>query len=76
YFSCYNVEMKSAFLTPTEDKLFAELDTVAGRFTDIEEDLIKYSGAYFSEPELKSKVMDVKKKLQENGDWQSDTVAL
>ncbi|MBS1986527.1 hypothetical protein JST99_01165 [Candidatus Dependentiae bacterium] len=53
--------MKSAFLTPTEDKLFAELDTVAGRFTDIEEDLIKYSGAYFSEPELKSKVMDVKK---------------
>ena len=70
YFSCYNVEMDSDFLTPTEDKLFSELSAIAGRFTDIQEDLIKYPGTYFSEKELKPKVIEVKAILQENGDWQ------
>lgn len=43
---------------------------IAGRFTDIQEDLIQYPKVYFSEQELRPKIIEVKEKLQANGDWQ------
>lgn len=64
YHDCYDLEVNLDSLTDTEDKAFSELSTIAGRFSNIEEDLKMYPGTYFTEKELKQKVTETKKLLQ------------
>ncbi len=64
YYYCYDLEFDYETLTEFEAKCFSELSTVAGRFTNIEEDLKKYPGAYFTEDELKQKIIETKDELK------------
>jgi hypothetical protein len=65
YYYCYDLELDSNTLTELEANVFSELGTVSGRFTNIEEDLKKYPGTYFSEEQLKLKIIEAKEKLTE-----------
>ena len=63
YYKSYDLEVDSSSFTPMEDQVFSELGVVAGRFTDIQEDLKKYHGTYFNEKQLRRRVIETKKKL-------------
>ena len=69
YYYCYDLKLDYETLTELEVKSFSELSTVAGRFTNIEEDLKKYPGAFFTEDELKQKIIETKDKV--NGERNS-----
>lgn len=64
YHNCYDVEIDLNTLTPLEARVFAELSNIAGRFTDIQEDLQKYPGTYFTEEVLKQKIIKTKEILK------------
>jgi len=42
YYYSYSLEIKSDDLTDIEQSAFSELDKISSRYTDVEEDLIKY----------------------------------
>ena len=60
YYYCFSLELDYRQLTPLEERAFADLSKITGRFTHFEEDLINYPGVYYSETELKAKVKEVK----------------
>ena len=62
YYKYYDLA-ENLDLTPLESQLFAELSIIANRFTNIEEDLLKYPGTYFTEDQLRQKIIAVKKAL-------------
>lgn len=64
YYYCYDLEVDSNSFTNLEKKAFSELSTVVNRFNNIEEDLIKYPGTYFTEEQLKKKIIETKKLLE------------
>lgn len=64
YYYCFDLELDRNTLTELESQAFSELATVSGRFTNIEEDLNKYPGTYFTEEQLKAKIMDTKNTLK------------
>ena len=64
YSECYNLRLDSSLLTDKERKLFDELNIIASRFSDVEDDLKMYPGTYFSEQELQRKVIEVKRSLE------------
>ena len=66
FYECYDLKLDSKTLTNIEGKAFAALSLIAGRFSNIEEDLRKYPGTYFTEDELKQKVLETKELLNEN----------
>lgn len=59
----YDLEVNLSSLTRQESNAFSELSDVAGRFSNIEEDIKQYPGTYFTEKELKAKVIETKKLL-------------
>lgn len=61
YYYCYDLELDSNTLTALEDKEFSELSTIAGRFSNFEEDI--QAGFHYSEDELMTKVKEVKQML-------------
>lgn len=63
FHECYGLELGLDALTPLEEEIFYELSVVANRFSPFEEDLIKYPGTYFTEAELRQKIIDTKNKL-------------
>jgi len=60
----YDIELDYDQLTTLEHKLFLELGTIAGRFSEFEEDHKKYPGTYFTEKQLKDKIIETKEKLR------------
>jgi len=65
FYYCYDLELDSDILTELEAEVFSELAIVSGRFSKFEEDLKKYPGTYFTEEQLKLKILDSKCKLKE-----------
>ena len=64
YHVCYGLEIDLDTLTESETNAFNGLSIVAGRFSKFEEDHRNYPGTYFTEEELKKKVLETKEKLQ------------
>lgn len=67
YYWTYDLELERETLTELEVKFFSELGIVSGRFTNIEEDIKQYPGTYFTEEQLKQKIIETKEKLKGNG---------
>ncbi len=61
----YCTQIDYSILTENEHKYFGELSTVAGRFSDNEEDKIKYPKAYFYKEDLLKQVNLTVEKLKE-----------
>lgn len=65
YYYSYSLDIKSDDLTDIEKSAFSELDKISSRYTDVQEDLVKYPDTYYNEEELKHKIIQTKEKLQE-----------
>jgi len=65
YDRVYNIELDKDTLSHKEHDAFRNLSPIVGRFSPFEEDLMKYPGAYFTETELRAKVIETKKILAE-----------
>jgi hypothetical protein len=65
FYYCYDLELDSELLTKLEEQVFSELGTVTGRFSEFEEDIRQYPGTYFTEKQLKQKVLEALEKLKE-----------
>lgn len=57
YYYCYDLEIDRQSLTNIEKKVFSSLSSVANRFSDDKEDLERYPGTYFTEEQLKKKII-------------------
>lgn len=64
FYYSYDLEIKRSSLSQLESKIFSNLSIVAGRFSEFEEDHINYPGTYFTEEELKNKVIETREALQ------------
>ena len=64
YHICYGLNVDLDTLTESEANAFNKLAIVAGRFSKFEEDLKNYPGTYFTEEELKNKVIETREALQ------------
>ena len=60
----YDIEINYKKLTKLEYEAFSQLAKVASRFTDIEEDLIKYPGVYHTKEELTNAIIEIQEKLK------------
>lgn len=63
FYCSYDLELDHNTLNQEERKAFLELSTVAGRFSESEEDIKKYPGVYYTKAELKNKIIETKKQL-------------
>jgi len=63
YYMCFGRELNSDNLTSTEYKAFFDLSNITNYFSDDENDLKNYPGIYFSEDQLKRKVIETKELL-------------
>ena len=64
YYYSYSLEIYNEMLSDVEQKAFSELSLVSGRFSDLEEDIKRYPGTYFTEEDLRKKVQETREKLQ------------
>jgi hypothetical protein len=69
YHDCYDVWLDLDHLSEQEDELFSELSIIASRFSPYDEDHIAQPGFFSTEAVLKKKIVEIKKKLQD--DWPS-----
>jgi hypothetical protein len=65
YHVCYDVELDLNSITTLEKQLFSELSIIAGRFSPYDQDHKNFPNVFYTENELKQKIIDVKKKLCE-----------
>lgn len=66
FYYSYDLEINSKSLTELEHKAFSDLSTVAGRFSEFEEDHKNCPKAFFTEEELRQKVIETKNTLKMN----------
>jgi hypothetical protein len=64
YYYCYDIELDDKDLTELESMLFAQLSSITGRFTNKEKDLLNYPNVYYTEKELKQRVIETIQRLQ------------
>jgi hypothetical protein len=64
FYYSYDLEIDCDVLTGIEKIAFAGLSPIVARFSEFEEDHIKYPKAYFTEQELKQKILETKEYLQ------------
>ncbi len=69
YYDSLDLEVNPETLTKLEDVTFSELYTVASRFSDSAEDHKNYPGTYFTEDELRQKIIDTKNELSKANAW-------
>ncbi|GHV44572.1 hypothetical protein FACS1894180_6080 [Bacteroidia bacterium] len=63
FYYCYDLELDYETLTDIEQQYFSKLGTVSGRFSEFEEDHKLASKAFFTEEQLKDKIVETKEKL-------------
>ena len=63
---CYDIGLDLDTLTKTENEIFSELSLVASRFSPYENDHKKFPNAFYTESELKQKVLDAKEILKDH----------
>lgn len=64
FYYSYDLEVSDDDLTEFEQKAFSELSKISDRFSEFEEDLVKYPDTYYNEEELRKKIIETKDKLQ------------
>ena len=64
YYYCYDLELDDEFLTDLEKDNFSRLSAVVSRFSEFKEDIENYPGIYFTEQELKQKIIETKENLK------------
>lgn len=64
FYYSYSLEINYTDLSNMETTYFTELNTVIDRFSPFEKDQKLYPGVFFTEKELKKKILDTKEKLQ------------
>jgi hypothetical protein len=65
YYDCYDLELEFDSLNPVEAKVFFDLSQVVNRFSPHEEDHRGLPGGFYTEDELKKKVIETKKILED-----------
>ncbi|WP_156308943.1 magnesium and cobalt transport protein CorA [Sphingobacterium endophyticum] len=65
FYYSYDLEIDIDTLTDIEKKAFSELSTISDRFSEFEEDHIKYPKGFYTAEELKQKLIETQEKLQE-----------
>jgi hypothetical protein len=63
YHEYYNLELNFDTLSKNEYEAFSELNKVVVRFSSSKEDLKKYPQVYYSENQLREKLIEMKAKL-------------
>ena len=58
YYYCYDLELYRATLTENEELLFLNLNKIVKRFSPFVEDIKNYPGTYYTETELKQKIIE------------------
>lgn len=66
FYYSYDLEIDNNTLTDIEKVVFAELSTVAGRFSEYEEDHLGLPNGFYTAEELKQKIIETKEKLDGN----------
>jgi hypothetical protein len=64
FYYCYDLELSPDALNDQEQKAFAELSIVANRFSEFKEDHENYPSTYFTENDLREKIMQTRKKFK------------
>ena len=64
YYYCYDLEIDYATLSNLEHQVFSDLGTVSGRFSPYEEGHLGLPHGFYSEAELREKVIETKEKLK------------
>ena len=64
YYYSYDLEINSDTFTDKEQAAFMELSVVTDRFSEFEEDHKKYPNGFFTEEELRSKIIETKERLK------------
>lgn len=64
FYYSYSLEIGDDDLTELEQETFSELDKISSRFSEFEEDHIKYPGGFYTEAELLQKILETKEKLK------------
>ncbi|MBV4360611.1 colicin immunity domain-containing protein [Pinibacter aurantiacus] len=64
FYYSYDLELDYSSLTELEHRLFSELSTVAGRFSEYEEDHLALPEGFYTKEELKQKIIETKEKLE------------
>lgn len=59
----YDQELDYETLSAEEHQAFSELGKIASRFSEIEEDIMKYPGVYYTKEQLDKKIKETKEKL-------------
>jgi len=65
FYYCYDLEMDYTTLTEFEHRIFSELSTITGRFSEYEEDHKLDARAFYSVEQLREKIIETKEKLKE-----------
>ena len=63
FYYSYDLELDCDTLTSDENQAFDELSNITSRFSNFEEDHKKYPGVFYTELELKKKIVETKNRL-------------
>lgn len=64
FYYSYDLEMDYETLSEDEQGMFSDLSTVVSRFSEFQEDISCHPKAYFTEEQLKEKIVETKEKLK------------
>jgi hypothetical protein len=64
FYYCYDLEIDYTTLTDLEHIVFSDLGTIVGRFSPYEKDHLGLPHGFYTETELRQKVIETKKRLE------------
>jgi hypothetical protein len=76
YYDCYSLELNFETLNAKEAEAFHELSGVINRFSPFEEDHKNLPGVYFTEYELRQKIIEIKNHFSKKDFHKTDVVFL
>jgi hypothetical protein len=65
FYYSYDLELDDAIFTDLERQAFSDLSTLVGRFSPYEEDHLGLPHGFYTEAELRNKILETKEKLKE-----------
>lgn len=63
FYYCFDLELDYETLTSFEYSTFSELGIICGRFSEFKEDHIQYPKGFYTEEDVRNKVLETKEKL-------------
>lgn len=64
FYYSYDLEVSNDDLSEIEQQVFSDLSKVSSRFSQFNEDHVKYPKGFFTEDELRQKIIETKEKLK------------